>query len=94
MEVVEGKKTGSKVYKIGSELYTIEKRHRRSDTILYIKTSQCSKYLQKTFVKCMPQKHTNKMPQKHDYTFLGKSIFIKNRHNYGPIINDCCTITV
>ena len=38
--------------------------------------------------------HCNKMPQKHDYTFLGKSIFIKNRHNYGPIINDCCTITV
>jgi len=44
--------------------------------------------------KFLTNAHCNKMPQKHDYTFLGKSIFIKNRHNYGPIINDCCTITV
>jgi len=51
MEIVEGKKTGSKVYKIGSELYTIEKRHHKSDSILYVK---CSKY-KKTFVKLVPQ---------------------------------------
>ena len=49
MEIVEGKKTGSKVYKIGSELYTIEKRHRKSYTILYIKTSVLSTY--KNFCK-------------------------------------------